>query len=167
MPDILQILSDYFSKKVDGAAEGIFKIRIPQDLIEHILKFYLSPYLSEMEVKFYERSLEIRGTNILPVSMNLKISGLKWDKEEKFVAFEIDVSDLVYKFIRGPLQSLRDMTKGVISEEEGKIYIDFEKLSNLKPQWNGITYALRNKVKLTDIRFKESFLELVFEKVKP
>jgi len=74
---------------------------------------------------------------------------------------------LVYKFIRGPLQSLRDMTKGVISEEQGKIYIDFEKLSNLKPQWNGITYALRNKVKLTDICFKESFLELVFERVKP
>uniref|UniRef100_A0A7C2K0L7 Uncharacterized protein n=1 Tax=candidate division WOR-3 bacterium TaxID=2052148 RepID=A0A7C2K0L7_UNCW3 len=167
MPDILQIFSDYFLKKIDESEVGEFKVKIPKDLIEHVLRFYLQPYLSDMKINFFEKSLEIEGTNVLPVQLKLQIGELRWDREQKIVEFELDVSDLVYKLIRSPLHHLGERTKEVITFYNRKLFVDFEKLFSLKPQWNSITYALRNKIKLTNLLFTNDYLELVFERVTP
>ncbi|MDI6850574.1 MAG: hypothetical protein QMD82_01370 [bacterium] len=167
MPDILQIFSDYFLRKIDESEVGEFKIKIPQDLIEYVLKFYLQPYLAEMKVSFSEKGLEIEGTNIFPVCLKLQIGEVRWDKEQKVVEFQLNVSDLVYNFIRSPLQLLKERTKEIITVNNKEIFINFERLFSLKPQWNSITFALRNKVRLINIRFINGYLELVFERVKP
>ncbi len=128
MPDLLQIVNDYFSQKIEKSNQKDFFVKLPADFIEHVLRFYLSPYLSNLEILFGAGVLKIVGVNIFPIQIQVYVKSIEWNDNLKIIRLELDTSLIVLRFIDGPLGSLEQNLNGILKREGKEIAIDVEKI---------------------------------------
>ncbi|MEO0247301.1 MAG: hypothetical protein ABIM31_01915 [candidate division WOR-3 bacterium] len=167
MPDILQIINDYIVDKVRNSSKDTFSLRLPSDLITHVAKFYITPYLAEPEIRLEGSSLKISGFNVIKVEIEIKLEGIYWAEDSKILKFSLRAPELVAKFLEGPLVSFEQKSHGVFKLLKDGFEIDIEKVFNLNPKWSSATYSSRNLVKLECVNMNQNVIELVFKKVKP
>jgi len=83
MPDLLQIVNDYFVEQIEKSRESRIVVKIPADLVKHIIKFYLSPYLNDLEVLFEKGAVKAKGVNVFPIQIKVSVESIEWKDEEK------------------------------------------------------------------------------------
>jgi len=166
MPDLLQIVNDYFSQKIEKSNQKDFFVKLPADFIEHVLRFYLSPYLSNLEILFGAGVLKIVGVNIFPIQIQVYVKSIEWNDNLKIIRLELDTSLIVLRFIDGPLGSLEQNLNGILKRVGKEIAIDVEKIFHLNPKWYSVTSSLRNMVRLAKVNILPDGIEFVFERVK-
>lgn len=166
MRDVVHIFTEYFSKKLESIEEEKFKIEIPSDFVEHILRFYLSHFLYELKVSFEGDGLVISGVNLIPIEVSLKIKSINWSEKQKLLEIIVESNEFVLKTIKGLLKLPEKKADSFISFEDSIISIDLEYLFAQNPRINSLTYSLRNRIKLDSVIFKSDKVELCFQKVK-
>lgn len=167
MPDLLQIVNDYFVEQIEKSRESRIVVKIPADLVKHIIKFYLSPYLNDLEVLFEKGAVKAKGVNVFPIQIKVSVESIEWKDEEKLIKLFIDTNEMVLRFIEVPLSSLEQRLRGIVARKGNYFIFDVEKVFRLNPKWHSITFALRNKVKLSEINLELDAVELIFEIIKP
>ncbi len=167
MRDVVHIFSEYFSRKLENIEDDRFKIEIPSDFIEHIIRFYLSQFLYELHVSFEGSGLRITGVNLIPIEVVLKIKSINWSEKQKVFEINVEANEFVLKTIKGLLKLPEKKRDSFVSFENGIISVDLEVLFAQNPRINSLTYSLRNRVKLDSVVFKSDRAEFYFQKLTP